>query len=227
MLYEEGSNPLTLEEEQVLLRDYKNTSNGEALEKLIIFCFPTIINQAYKFSSFDVDFNDLLQEGLIGLLHAIKKFDVNRGVRLLSYARLVIRHKMMVHTAKFHISVDLSPAVRMPSHEGDNFKNMNLLRNVPMGEIEHRKSVSDPEDSYYKKELLTIVLDLIDKCLNDTQKMVISRRILSDNPDTLSEIGEDISRTAECVRQIESRSFKIIKDRIRTIKDLRSLVIGE
>lgn len=227
MLFEASNGPLTREEEKALLLDYKNNNNVEALERLMEFCFPAVINQAYKFSGFDVDFDDLIQEGMIGLLKAIRKFDTNKDVRLLSYARLLIRHKMMIHTARFHLSLDLSPAVRAASFRTDNLKSINALKNVAVDKIEREKSVSDPEDSYYKKELREIILDLVNKCLNDNQKMVISRRMLSENPETLSKIGKKISRTGERVRQIETTALRIIRDRIEAITDLRSLLIND
>lgn len=227
MLFEAGNDPLTREEEKDLLVEYQANQNNEALEKLMAFCFPAVVSQAYKFSGFDVDFDDLVQEGMIGLLDAIKRFDVGRDVRLLSYARLVIRHTMMIYTAKFHISVDLSPAVRTASFRNDNLKKINTLRNVATDKIEREVAASNPEDLCYRKELKELIFGLMDKYLNDNQKMVISRRMLSESPETLSKLGKNMSLTGERVRQIETKALEIIKDRIKSIKDLRSLVVGE
>lgn len=224
MLFELGNNSLTHEEEKGFLVNYKENNNQEALERLMAHGFKAVVNQAYKFSGFNVRFEDLIQEGMMGLLDAIKRFDISKGVRLLSYARLVIRHKMIIFTAKFHISVDLSPAVRTANSD---LKKVNSLRNVSAEKIDRLESVNDPEELCYKKELQTIVQGLVDKYLNDNQKVVVSRRILTEDPDTLKKIGSDLSLSSERIRQIEAKSLEIIKDRIKSISDLRSLLIND
>jgi len=224
MLFEVGNSSLTYEEERVLLIDYKESGNQEALEKLIAHGFSSVVNQAYKFSSFNVRFDDLIQEGLIGLLDAIKRFDINKEIRLMSYARLVIRHKMMIFTAKFHISVDLSPAIRPANSD---FKKVNSLRNVSVEKINKAESEADPEELCYKKELREIIKNLTDKYLNNNQKTVISRRILTEDSDTLEKIGSDLSLSGERIRQIEAKALEIIKDRIKSISDLRSLLVND
>lgn len=224
MLFEAGNNSLTCEEEKAFLIDYKENDNQEALERLLAHGFRAVVNQAYKFSGFNVCFEDLIQEGMIGLLDAIRRFDISKGVRLLSYARLVIRHKMIIFTAKFHISVDLSPAVRTANSD---LKKVNSLRNVSADKIDRLESASNPEELYYKKELREIIQDLVNKYLNDNQKMVISRRLLTENPDTLAKVGSDLSLSNERIRQIEVKSLEIIRDRIKSITDLRSLLIND
>lgn len=226
-LFQVDSSPLTREEECASLVSYRNNKDNKALNKLIAHGFSTVVNQAHKFSNFNVDFYDLMQEGLIGLLEAIKKFNINREVRLLSYARMLIRHRMMVHAAEFHISVNLNPAFRAKSFKKDDFKEINTLKNVSIDKMSEAANISNPEDVYGKKELKSVVLDLVDNCLNDTQKTIICKRVLSENPETLSSIGKDISITGERVRQIEAKAFEIIRDRIETVKGLRSSILGE
>ncbi len=227
MLFSGENISLNREEEKSLLLDYKNNNNGEALEKLIAHCFPAIVSQAYKFANFDVSVKDLVQEGVIGLISAVRKFDTSRGVRLLSYALLVIRHRMMVHAAEFHISVNLNPAFRAKSFKKNDFKEINTLRNVSIDKMTKADTIPNPEDLYYKKEVKSIVLDLVDKYLNGVQKTVICKRVLTENPETLSKIGKDMSITGERVRQIEARALGLIKNRIESIKGLRGAVLGE
>lgn len=227
MLHRMDNISLTREEEKDLLVKYKNSKDEKALERLITCCFPTILNQAYKFSNFNVELEDLIQEGLIGLLDAIRRFNIDEGVRLLSYARLLIRHKMMIYTAKFHISVDLSPAIRIASFRDNNFKKINSLKNVPVENLKELESVYSPEEIYYKKERREIILNLINECLDGTQREIIFRRKLTDDPATLVKVGKELSKCGERVRQIEVKSLDILRERIELIKDLRSLVIND
>ena len=59
-----------------------------------------IISIAKKFFSYGLQTDDLIQEGMIGLIHAIEKFDISKGFRLSTYARWWIKALMQDYILK-------------------------------------------------------------------------------------------------------------------------------
>jgi RNA polymerase sigma-32 factor len=84
--------PLLSAEEEfdlaVKLKKYKNLKDAE---KLVVANLRFVVKIAYEYKSYNVKLADLIQEGNIGLMHAVKKFDPHKGYRLISYAVWWIR----------------------------------------------------------------------------------------------------------------------------------------
>jgi len=82
---------LTPEEEFKLAVRYKKYNDMEAAEKLVVSNLRFVVKIAHEYRNYGVKLPDLIQEGNIGLMHAVKKFDPYRGYRLISYAVWWIR----------------------------------------------------------------------------------------------------------------------------------------
>lgn len=77
---------LTLEEEQSLAKDYLETNNLESAKKLVLAHLRYVVKIARGYDGYGLQQADLIQEGNIGLMKAVKRFDPNMGVRLVSFA---------------------------------------------------------------------------------------------------------------------------------------------
>ncbi len=84
---------LSQEEETELFRQFQEYGDHEAAKKLIISNLKLVVNLAYKFRNFR-DVSDLIQEGNLGLMTALQKFDLDKGVRFATYATWWIRAKI-------------------------------------------------------------------------------------------------------------------------------------
>ncbi len=82
---------LTAEEEFKLAVQLKKYNNVEAAEKLIVSNLRFVVKIAHEYRSYGFKLADLIQEGNVGLIHAVKKFDPYKGYRLISYAVWWIR----------------------------------------------------------------------------------------------------------------------------------------
>lgn len=78
--------PLTQEEEQRLARLYRATQDLNAARRLVTSNLKLVVRIAFLYNKVYSNLMDLIQEGNIGLLQAIKKFDPDRGARLPTYA---------------------------------------------------------------------------------------------------------------------------------------------
>jgi RNA polymerase sigma-32 factor len=91
---------LTEEEELELAQKLKRDNDLEAARKLIVSHLRLVIKIARSFSGYGLNQADLVQEGNIGLMKAVKRFDPDRGVRLVSFAVLWIKAEIQEFVVK-------------------------------------------------------------------------------------------------------------------------------
>jgi RNA polymerase sigma-32 factor len=77
---------LTLEEEQSFARKLKDTNDVESAGKLVLSHLRLVVSVSRQYLGYGLPHGDLIQEGNIGLMKAVKRFDPDQGVRLVSYA---------------------------------------------------------------------------------------------------------------------------------------------
>jgi RNA polymerase sigma-32 factor len=82
---------LSKEEETRLALEYREKGNLEAVSKLVMTNLRLVVHIARDYRNTHLPLMDLIQEGNIGLMQGVKKFDPYRGVRLSSYAAWWIR----------------------------------------------------------------------------------------------------------------------------------------
>jgi RNA polymerase sigma-32 factor len=82
---------LSAEEEFKIAVRLKKYNDMEAAEKLIVSNLRFVVKIAHEYRNYGFKLADLIQEGNIGLIHAVKKFDPYKGYRLISYAVWWIR----------------------------------------------------------------------------------------------------------------------------------------
>jgi RNA polymerase sigma-32 factor len=82
---------LSKEEELALFHEYRTTDSREAAVKLILSNLRVSVSIAAEYLHTGADHMDLIQEGNVGLLHAIKKFDPTKNVRFHAYAAWWVR----------------------------------------------------------------------------------------------------------------------------------------
>ena len=85
---------LTADEEFKLAVRFKKQKDLKAAEKLVTSNLRFVVKIAYEYNNYGIKLVDLIQEGNIGLMHAVKKFDPYKGFRLISYAVWWIRAYM-------------------------------------------------------------------------------------------------------------------------------------
>jgi len=85
---------LTQEEEFKLAVKYRKYEDIEAAQKLITSNLRFVVKIAFEYKSYGVKIQDLIQEGNIGLMMAVKKFNPYKGYRFISYAIWWIRAYM-------------------------------------------------------------------------------------------------------------------------------------
>ena len=77
---------LTREEELELTREFYETEDIKVAHKLVISHLRFVVHIAKSYAGYGLPLADIIQEGNLGLLKAVKKFDPDKGVRLVSFA---------------------------------------------------------------------------------------------------------------------------------------------
>src|SRR5213595_3515397 len=91
---------LTQEEEQEYARRYRQDNDLEAAGKLVLSHLRLVVSVSRKYLGYGLSHGDLIQEGNIGLMKAVKRFDPDQGVRLVSYALHWIRAEIHEYILK-------------------------------------------------------------------------------------------------------------------------------
>merc|ERR1712164_78308 len=77
---------LAAEEEYMLAKNWRTTGNVKSAEKLVTSHLRLVAKIAMKYRGYGLPLNEMISEGNVGLMQAVKKFDPNKGFRLATYA---------------------------------------------------------------------------------------------------------------------------------------------
>lgn len=248
---------LSREQENVLALQYKDNQDAAAGQILITSNLRFVIKVALGYRNYGVKLMDLIQEGNIGLMKAVQRFDPSKGYRLISYAiwwikayiqNFIIRSWSLVKIGTtqaqrklFYRVADLPE----PLDADDHFENVSNLAgriSVTRDEVidmaarlkahdlslddmigdRSRDSFADTlrDDSPDQEEILSEKQERLDlkiwadsalKTLNAREKYIVEKRILSEEPVTLKELGAHFGITRERARQIERSALEKLK----------------
>jgi RNA polymerase sigma-32 factor len=97
LIGEAARHPLLQADEEIELARRAGEGDGEALYRLVGSHLRYVIKIARGYRSWGLPMNDLIQEGTLGLIQAVRRFDPERGVRLSTYAMWSIRGAIQEH----------------------------------------------------------------------------------------------------------------------------------
>ncbi len=98
---------LSADEERELAIEYEQTGDVHAAAKLVTSNLRLVVKLAYEYRRAYRNMMDLIQEGNIGLMQAVKRYDPYRGVKLSSYAAWWIRAYMLRYILNNHRMVKI------------------------------------------------------------------------------------------------------------------------
>lgn len=248
---------LSREEENVLARRYRDEEDAEAGQTLVTSNLRFVIKVALRYRNYGVKLMDLIQEGNIGLMKAVHRFDPDKGYRLISYAiwwikayiqNYIIRSWSLVKIGttqaqrKLFYRISDLPEFRDADEHMENVANLANRISVTSDEVidmaarlkahdlslddmvgeRSRDSFTDTlrDDSPNQEDILGKLQEQMDlelwvrdalKNLTQREKYILEKRVLSDDPVTLKELGKHFGITRERARQIERAALEKLK----------------
>ena len=91
---------LEKDEEFYLIDDWRDNKNPKSLQKILNSYLRLAVSYARKYSSYGLPIDDLIHEGVLGIMHALEKFDTSKDFRLSTYASWWIRASIQDYILK-------------------------------------------------------------------------------------------------------------------------------
>ncbi|MAH84738.1 MAG: RNA polymerase factor sigma-32 [Rhodospirillaceae bacterium TMED8] len=267
---------LEREEEQALAIQWRDKEDVDAAHKLVTSHLRLVCKIAMGYKGYGLPMADLVSEGNIGLMKAVKKFDPGKGCRLSTYAMWWIKAAITEHILKSWSLVKLgtvasqkklffslrSIKARLGVTDGGELSdenaqlvseqtdvsvsdviNMNrrlgsrdMSLNAPISQEEETATFQDtlvsdgpsPEAALADVEEFGYRNTILKKALQDLPKRereIFIERRLSEEPQTLEELGSVYGISRERVRQLEARAFDKIRKTVRAEADALGLAL--
>jgi RNA polymerase sigma-32 factor len=248
---------LTQEEEHRIAVRYREEGDIEAAYALVTANLRLVVMIARRYENAFRNLFDLIQEGNIGLMEAVKKFDPYRGIRFPSYAvwwirAYIIRYLMnnfrmvkvgttqaqrrlffnlqkekhRLEAEGFEITpkliaqnLEVKPAEVIEMEQRMSGRDVSVDSPVGPGDegsmLDFLQSKESTEQSVADTEYQTLVADKMrefGETLDGKDKTIFEKRLLTEDPMTLAEIGDLYGISRERVRQIEERLKKRLRE---------------
>ena len=219
---------LTAEEEYMLAKRYKEYGDTEAAHKLVTSHLRLVAKIAMGYRGYGLPVTDLISEGNVGIMQAVKKFDPERGFRLATYAMWWIRAQIQEYVLHSWSLVKIGTTAAQKKLFFNLKKLKNQLSSIDSGDL-------SPENAREIANRLNVkeaeVLDMNNRLFSGDQSLNIQvgnegdaewQDMLVDSNDTQDNI---IANTDELLyrKKIFEKAIKVLNDREKEIIKLRKL----
>ena len=136
-LKEIGSIPLLTQEQEQDLAKRKSEGDAEAGKKLVEANLRLVVSIAKRYTGRGMSFLDLVQEGNLGLIKGVEKFDYTKGYKLSTYATWWIRQSVTRALA------DQARTIRVPVHMVETINKMSKMQRKLTLELGYEPSVAE------------------------------------------------------------------------------------
>jgi len=263
--------PLSREEEHELAVKYHETEDRETAYRLVTSNLKLVVKIAMIYHKVYRNLLDLIQEGNLGLIQAVKRFDPYRGTRLPTYAAWWIKAyilKFLLDNARMvkigttntrrKILMNLNREKRELEAKGIAPTSKLLAENLGVDEQELREVEqgmtgldisldapigNDDSDTHYIDTLRLMEQSVDEKIaqgefrellekrftefaatLSEREKVILTRRLIADEPETLQELADRYGISREAIRVAEKKLVaKLKKYMIESFGDVREI----
>lgn len=221
---------LSFEEEKILTRIIKNyltTKDKDefdlylkAREKLILSNMRLVISIARKYKTRFLELDDLIQEGVFGLMKAIDKFDVDKGFKLSTYAT------WWIVQAIARSITENDRVIRIPSHVYESLSKINQYKNTYFQQHGHNPTAKQiAKHTGLKLSLVTSIEDYMVDTLSLDHQYESDSSLL----DTFSDerLTPDLYTLQQSTRDYVNQLLKSLKKNEQIILSLRYGLSGK
>lgn len=182
--------------------------DDEAMEDLLRIYKPKVIAISREYFLIGADFDDLIQEGMIGLYKAINIYDDQKNHNFSAFASLCIHRQMQnaVKNANRKKNAPLNSYVPIKYYDGSNTSDDDKINKLVIVD-----DTSDIEKNYIDKEMNAILISKTKDVLTDTQFRVLQMFIRGES-------YEKIAQSLGVSQKKVDNLLQAIKKKLRAIK---------
>ena len=219
---------LTAEEEYMLAKRYKEHGDTEAAHKLVTSHLRLVAKIAMGYRGYGLPVTDLISEGNVGIMQAVKKFDPERGFRLATYAMWWIRAQIQEYVLHSWSLVKIGTTAAQKKLFFNLRKLKNQLSSIDSGNL-------SPENAREIASRLNVkeaeVLDMDNRLFSGDQSLNVQvgeegdtewQDMLVDSNDTQDNILAN-SNELSFRKKIFEQALEVLNDREKEIITLRRL----
>ena len=166
---------LRAEEEYMLAKSWRDRGDLKSAEKLVTSHLRLVAKIAMGYRGYGLPISDLVSEGNVGLMHAVKKFDPEKGFRLATYAMWWIKASMQEYILRSWSLVKIGTT----SAQKKLFFNLKKLKN----------KIAPRSEGDLKKEHVNEIADRLN--VNEEEVVSMNRRLSGQEKSLNDSIGED------------------------------------
>ena len=213
-----ASSDVLSNEEAVLLHNLFKSGHEDAREQLVRSNMRLVVKIANDYKRFGMSLEDVVSNGVIGLLKAIDNFDPEKGgfsacasIYINKYIKMGFDQCRAIHSKRYD---------RMTSEERSVSVAESLNEKIGDGDTEFADSLASdevsPSEAVEKASSIDAVRDAIDNALDSREQYIVRSRYGLDGNGvlTLREIAEKLGMTHERVRQIEVSALTKLRERL-------------
>ncbi|MDC0044755.1 RNA polymerase sigma factor RpoH [Pelagibacteraceae bacterium] len=219
---------LTAEEEYMLAKRYKEHGDTKAAHKLVTSHLRLVAKIAMGYRGYGLPVTDLISEGNVGIMQAVKKFDPERGFRLATYAMWWIRAQIQEYVLHSWSLVKIGTTAAQKKLFFNLRKLKNQLSSIDTGNL-------SPENAREIASRLNVkeaeVLDMDNRLFSGDQSLNVQigeegdtewQDMLVDSNDTQDNILAN-SNELSFRKKIFEQALEVLNDREKEIISLRKL----
>ena len=207
-LKEIGKVPLLTAQEEVILAKRIEAGDLAAKQRLVESNLRLVVSIAKKYIGRGMQFLDLIQEGNLGLIRAVEKFDYRKGYKFSTYATWWIRQAITRAIA------DQARTIRIPVHMVET---INKLIRVQRQLLQEYGREPTPDEI---AELMEFTPEKVREILKISQEPVSLETPIGEEED--SHLG-DFIEDEEAVVPVDAASFALLQEQLQTVLETLSI----
>ena len=166
---------LDAEEEYMLAKNWKTTGNVKSAEKLVTSHLRLVAKIAMRYKGYGLPMNEIISEGNVGLMQAVKKFEPEKGFRLATYAMWWIKASIQEYILRSWSLVKICTTTAQKKL----FFNLKKLKN----------QIAPKNEGDLKKDEVEKIANTLD--VSEDEVISMNRRLSGKEQSLNAPIGED------------------------------------
>lgn len=219
---------LTAAQERAAVRKWQQNGDRDALELLVRSHARQVYAQAARWADNPSHVEDLVAEGMIGLMRAAEKFDLRQDVRFSTYSAWWILNGVAAALVRIKSVIDIPVRTFLDASGGRLGEEEQQLAQLAIygtvelesgGELEDgfANHVLNPEETAAlhssEKEQRRLLHQALSR-LEPRDADIIRRLNLNDPPESVEELAREFGTTRDRVRQLEKRALQRLRQRL-------------